>query len=333
MNIYSKKSLSGMSLLELLIAIAIGAMLLASAISLLVNNNRISRTQNESSRVQENVRYATHRLINDISMSGYVGCPGNANPIFNKVTGVELTRFNTTTANYIEGFENAAGAWQPSGQATNIVAVAGTDGITVRNLSGRNFAIEEPYQNTSDDPLYFTLGSNIDEGDIISISDCVATTIFRVTATNEMDSDGDGSDELQVLHAIGPDPDGNTRATLGDPDDEDRPYNSPNAGMRTFESNQYYIGTGDRGPGLFRNGTELVEGVSDMQILYGVNTDNANEMGTADSYVNANAVANWDNVVSVKITLTFNIMDRDFTNNAPVPFVYTNTIRIRNNAI
>lgn len=46
----------------------------------------------------------------------------------------------------------------------------------------------------------------------------------------------------------------------------------------------------------------LVKGVSNLQALFGVATTNA---GSADEYFTANNVANWGNVVSVRITLTF----------------------------
>ena len=98
--------------------------------------------------------------------------------------------------------------------------------------------------------------------------------------------------------------------------------------------NRYYIGNGAKGPALFRNGDELVEGVSDMQILYGINSD-ADTDADADSYATAAAVgtANWPNVVSVKLRLTFNIIDRNFADAAYDPWVYTTTVRIRNNSI
>ena len=50
------------------------------------------------------------------------------------------------------------------------------------------------------------------------------------------------------------------------------------------------------------NPQPLVTGVSDMQVLYGVDTTSS---GSATAYVNAGAVANWNNVKSVRITLTF----------------------------
>jgi type IV pilus assembly protein PilW len=46
----------------------------------------------------------------------------------------------------------------------------------------------------------------------------------------------------------------------------------------------------------------LVSGVSNMQVLYGVDTTNS---GSATQYFQASAVPNWNNVKSVRIALTF----------------------------
>lgn len=82
--------------------------------------------------------------------------------------------------------------------------------------------------------------------------------------------------------------------------------------MRVF-SNAYFIADSVANPGtrsLYAmalegtNGTstkrELLNNVEDMQISYGVDGDGN---GTADSYVTASGVANWANVISVKIAL------------------------------
>jgi type IV pilus assembly protein PilW len=47
---------------------------------------------------------------------------------------------------------------------------------------------------------------------------------------------------------------------------------------------------------------ELIEGVQDLRILYGEDTSNPPNRRT-DQYVTADAVSNWNNVVSVRIHL------------------------------
>ena len=90
----------------------------------------------------------------------------------------------------------------------------------------------------------------------------------------------------------------------------------PDAQIVNFVSRRYYIGNGSgNGPSLYRvhNGgapMELIEGVEQMQILYGMDTSGDQ---VADTYVNAADVgaANWINVVSVRLALLMRTSDQN----------------------
>ena len=56
-----------------------------------------------------------------------------------------------------------------------------------------------------------------------------------------------------------------------------------------------------------RGNNELVEGVENMDIVYGIDNDGDTQV---DQYSDASAVANWDDVVSVKVSLTINEVER-----------------------
>jgi type IV pilus assembly protein PilW len=70
---------------------------------------------------------------------------------------------------------------------------------------------------------------------------------------------------------------------------------------------------------LQRDGNSLIEGVENMQITYGVDTDNN---GTPNYYGQAGAVTNADmgNVVSVRVSLLLYTIDNNVT---PTPLAYT----------
>jgi hypothetical protein len=55
--------------------------------------------------------------------------------------------------------------------------------------------------------------------------------------------------------------------------------------------------------GTSANAVTLVNGVVNFQVWYGVTNTAAN---SADTYVTADQVTNWGNVISTRITLTFN---------------------------
>ncbi len=111
----------------------------------------------------------------------------------------------------------------------------------------------------------------------------------------------------------------------------------------------YSIGNGASGlPALFRqefNGAaqELVEGVQDMQVLYGIDSDNDQ---FPNQYVTSNNVGpNFQNVVSIRIMLLLQSID-DFVADDPQTYtfngatttpadrrlrqVFTTTIALRN---
>ncbi|MCG8379403.1 MAG: PilW family protein, partial [Proteobacteria bacterium] len=320
-----KKQHFGLSLVELLVAITIGALLLTAATSLLVNNKRIYQTQNMLGRVQETARFSVARLVNDISMGGYFGCSGDLNTVTNNLNGV-TSGSTYDVANPVEGFENG-GNWQPSNTATGLTLVAGTDGITIRHMSGATYNIATPYVDDVSDDVFVDAASGIQANDYVVISDCKSTDIFRATSVTEIDDDTDGNaDRLQIKHAAGSG--NNTTANLGNK------YTDDAGRSARMIVRRYYIATGANGPGLFMNGEELVEGVTDMEIVYGINSDGDAD-ADADSYVNADVVGatNWANVVSVKITLTFTALNEDFRDIQSNDWTYTTTVRIRNNTI
>ena len=59
---------------------------------------------------------------------------------------------------------------------------------------------------------------------------------------------------------------------------------------------------------------ELVEGVEDLQILYGVDTDGDN---APNQYVGANFVGNWNDIVTVRVTVVVNSVDNVGATSAP----------------
>jgi type IV pilus assembly protein PilW len=117
----------------------------------------------------------------------------------------------------------------------------------------------------------------------------------------------------------------------------------------------YYIANNDNTePSLYReslvtqagNATsaaeELVEGVEDMQILYGEDTSQVSlatcpdDGCSVDTYVAANAVTNWNRVVSVRVTLTMRTPEDnlatevDAAGDRRIRKTFTMTIAVRN---
>ena len=342
MNKANRKQ-TGLSLIELMVALVIGSLLLLGAASLLINNKRIYQTQDQLGRMQESARFAIQRMFHDISMAGYFGCMNDAAAINNNLKD----NLATAGADYdvsrpVEGFENATGNWQPSDQSFSPTPArtraSGADGITVRSMSGMSYYLDSPIASQTDDvkveiPRDMELDRAIEKDDYVIIADCRGADIFQATAVTRNTSNR----TLTLKHNTGSDNKTNSLHKLYEDYeniDTDLTRRKLVARVARLNVSRYYIAAGSKGGAslsLYRNNEELVEGVTDMQLLYGINNNN-DANASPDEYVSAAAGIDWPNVVSVKITLTFEPVDRNFADTADDPeWQYTTTIRIRNN--
>ena len=65
---------AGLSLVELLVAMAIQFILLGGMVYVYTNSKVMFNLNEQLSRVQENGRFATDALLYDIRMAGFAGC-------------------------------------------------------------------------------------------------------------------------------------------------------------------------------------------------------------------------------------------------------------------
>jgi type IV pilus assembly protein PilW len=70
----NKPCQTGLSLIEIMIALLIGAFLLGGVLEVFIGSKQTYRMQGNLSRLQENGRFAIDFLAKDISMAGYWGC-------------------------------------------------------------------------------------------------------------------------------------------------------------------------------------------------------------------------------------------------------------------
>ncbi|MBL1143144.1 MAG: prepilin-type N-terminal cleavage/methylation domain-containing protein [Proteobacteria bacterium] len=286
----------GFSLIELMVAMVIGLLLMSGAISLLMSNQRIYREQNEIGLLQENARFITELLHKDIRRSTFVGCVDDIEQVTNNLGGITDTSLRSfdisATTNLIEGSESGAN-WQPSNSADVVgTMLAGSDGITVRYLKSTGITLTASMASAADNINTDGIGSLVD-GAYVAIGDCGGTDIFQVTTAT-------GDSTAAVL----------THPGLS------RTYP---AGSQIYILGTYRYGVGNSASGTSNSlwrmtpaGTEeLAEGVENMQILYGEDTSND---GLADTFVDADTVADWSNVVAVKMAILMSTIDENSTN-------------------
>lgn len=308
----------GFTLVELMVAMTIGLLLLGGVITILTSSHQTYRVNDALARMQENARYAFQLLSRDIRMAGYFGCAGNGAPLVNTLNPgpPDPPDFLWNLGRSLEGFEaTSATAWTPALPPSGTIPspLGGRDIIVVRGVEGNETKVlSHPGGNPPGSAdLKVTAGSGLKEGDIVLVTDCLASAVFQITNANT------SSGQDNIVH------------NTGSPA-EDTPGNFTKALGKEFTGGEiikiatrsYFIRTIDEWPALYRkvgarDAEELVRGVENMQIEYGEDLDGN---WTADAYRTADGVADWKNVVSVRISLLMQTIENNI---ASQPQSYT----------
>jgi type IV pilus assembly protein PilW len=293
------KQQAGLTLVELMVAMVIGLLLLAGISQVFVSNKQTYRLLEAQSHAQENGRFAFEFLAKDIRMADFWGCQINTSKITDHIDYSTLT----TSANYITNW-NGDGVTGTDGTGLN-----GSDTITLRGAFDSGIFVED-VPATPSAALKVTDTSGLLQGDLVLVTDCQMGEFFSIT-----DNTGSGGFD-NIGHNLGNNVCNNdcSEACSGSSCTENstkvfgKKY-GPDASIYKFGVITYDLKTGTGGePALYKtyNGVarELVTGVENMQITYGVD-NGAN--GNVDYYATATTVtaqSAWDNVVTVRVTLT-----------------------------
>lgn len=307
------KKQSGITLLELMIAIALGLFLISGLVYLYVGSKQSYSTQGAVARVQESLRFAFEFFAYDVRMAGYTGCanPRDSTPF--TVANPPVPQLGL--AGSVRGFDNGTGWVKPNGWPDR---VAGTDVLTISSVSndcGANLVA--PFSNGSQ--LFIAANScGFVDNQILVVTDCRRADVFRATfnaaGTNVTHS---GANNTQPVGSPCPVGSGKLVSECGPSGN----YKA-DAFLASLVGWTFYIGLNDRGnPALYRGGytagvpEELVEGVYDMQLEFGLDTvddttfvanqylrshDNAGSIVINDP----NTVPHWGQVISVRATFS-----------------------------
>ena len=305
---------AGMSLIELMIAVAIGLALLAGLSSLYVSTSKARSEFNKTSEQVENGRYALQSIMRDIEMAGFYG--RSSLPVTTAsyalpdpcATAPASMGFSTSPALTVPlpVYGPSLAATVPSCLATTLSNMAtGAEVLTISYVAGSVSA-------TANGTDYF-----------LQRSGCETDSVSMVY------SNSNGAFTLHNKAAVA----GGACST------------STSAELRKYVMRSYYVATCDvcTGPNAdttptlkvaeFVSGaiqvSSLVTGIEDVHYSYGVDTDNN---GSPDCYVDnpsvdnsavpacaptgyawtTSATANWANVTSVRV----NLLSRNLDNTA-----------------
>lgn len=321
---YSNVTQRGLTLIELMIALTIGLFLIGAVSALFVNTRKGFDYSNEVAQLQETGRFALEAISRDVRMAGYNGCGRTVTTanVVNDASTNPLLDFSTPIRGYEGGVDALPTALTAAG------ALSGTDAIILIGASNGDIVVQ------SHNPPAAQINTNthaIQPGEILLITDCSRASIFQMTGPTN-----NNNNATNLVHNAGTGTPGNCTKFLGASCPSASSYTyKPGSMMLRLSSSAYFIGNSTLGNGtrslyaMELEGTttgtsiarELLVGVDDMQLVYGVDSDND---GTVNSFATANNVTNWSQVVSVKVSL---LVRSTRTNLATgnQPYIYTTT--------
>lgn len=340
----------GFSLIELMISLVIGGLIIAAVGTVFLGSRQSYRVQDAMARMQEGTRYIFELMTVDLRQAGFTGC-APASTTYSALNGTDW--FNSLGSQPLVGYESGAGL-----PAAVTGALANTDAVAVlRADNNSNYIIDS--HNAASTVIHLSATHDLQQGEILTVvpPDCSMAVVFQMTNVNN-------NNTVDIIdHNAGVGSPGNSTGCLSDPASAactsgipaGYPALLPNSRILRMSGHIYYIANNGNGqPSLYRENLttqagnaasvaeELVEGVENLQILYGEDTSQVSlatcpEDGcSVDAYVTADAVANWNRVVSVRITLTMRTIEdnlateEDAAGDRRIRRNFTTTIAVRN---
>lgn len=324
---------SGLTLVELMIAMLLGLVILAGVLTVFISNSSTYRTNEAVARIQESGRFAFELMARDIREAGGMPCGADlpvANVLNNSADTPGASTWWADFNNGIRGYD-AGEALPAAANGTNVGnRVAGTDAIILSGARGTQLSVTE-HQATSAQFKVSEANHGIANFEIMLVCDFEQASIFEVTSANQSNN--------TIVHnrgnvSVGP---GNCSKGLGFSDPMDCSANGTsyeygaNSVLARFRSTAWYVGCNGRadcsmaeGRSLFQsvNGVnnEVVDLVDDLQIEYLEDGEN--------NYTAAGGVADWSDVVSVRLLL--NVARSQNTGTDPINRTFSHTVALRN---
>jgi type IV pilus assembly protein PilW len=323
-------------------------LLLLTGVVAIFTSSRVSyESTNQLSRVQETGRFALELMAKHIRSAGFSGCSRQPKYVSTAVRN-STNLFWNFAEGAVRGFDASSSGWTPALDTAIEQAFSGSDVLVVRGprLDSEPVTVTTKMVDAQD-PLVVDDASSIrTAGEVVMAYSCEAQAFFFATPS--------GNTLTHAVSASGVVP-GNEFATTS--------HRFPvNAEVIPVETVVYYVrasaasippnntlpvGTNS----LWRKAgasapEELVQGVEQMQVEYGIDT---NGDRLVDTYGPATATTNWQRAIAVRIALLVSSPDQygtdrdgrtyqllNTTVNPPgdrrLREVFTTTVSVRNQA-
>lgn len=305
---------AGFSLLELMLATALGVTITAAVVQLFVGSSRGQAALGGQALMQESARHALGFLASSARNAGYRGCMAPDGAVANALHGAWEDVAELDVSRPVQGFEavgggTAASDWQPQLTALPVRQSAAAPAFRSRNRidlrrlrSGSDIVafrrveqgapLAAPLQRDVDSVVVGD-GTGFRANDFVLLSTCGQAALFRVTATSAAGARvtlartvGSGTFANRAGHTLLP-----RGLAYGDS------AGPQGAAVARVVAEVYFVARGvDAGTwSLWRKTStrapaELVAGVEGLQLLYGIDETPANGVSAVERYVEADAV-------------------------------------------
>jgi type IV pilus assembly protein PilW len=301
----------GLTLVELLVSISIGLVVVGAMASLYISTARSYRQLEALGQLQSNARYVFEIMGYDIRMAGNWTCHVPSQPAPANFVSNYTTQWWSNTDRPLFGQDETADG-NAVGDASfpaeyKSQALRGDTLIALRaNADDTTPTAVASYSNPATglaNPLPMRSGS-FNVGSLLLLTDCQTTSsLFQMTGNSG------GIQHNMPSPGTGPNMSGAKVVPLSA-----SAYYLRNSGRKYGNSSNYIpslyrqtLTTSSNAPGT--TGQELVSGVTDLQILYGVGAPNADGTLVINAYATASNVSDWSRVLSVRVTVTLESQD------------------------
>lgn len=329
---------AGISLVETLVALALGLTLVSVAFNLYVSNRSVFRQIEAMTRLQESASIAAALLETDLRHAAGVLCRKGA-PLTNLLRSSTTYEAHLALANGVQGYESTQtdGIAGTSRLAGDSISIHSANAGAVARVTASATATSDSYTFTVDEASNFPVGTvalacDYDRAVLFQVTGSTTTTPRQTTfSTTGMTPGNCGI----AIRASAPASSGTV--ALPRCATESAAYAAsaasytfgPGSMIGKYSFSHWYIGaktSTDSGSvnnlalrrvtttysatdGVGKTDAEIVENVSDMQITYLVDWEGSGYPGTT-TYVAADAVTDWTRVIAVRMVLTLSSPER-----------------------
>lgn len=345
-------SQKGISLIELLIAMTLSSLLLLGVMRMFMDSSRSSASDRALAQVQDSARIAMEMIKEDVRMAGFWGRCVAADA---KTTSGSLVNFTSQSVIGVEG----------STTTSDSLAVLGAEELIRPDVYGDSASALNPVYITNfnnSGKIQFNKNICFASTDVFLVSDCRQLVAFSpkeskhtckddptktVTANALTPNNSSGAISLKnytVPPQCSTGTDVTTCPTLHN-------LGSINGTLYDIRQTGRFGSDGQPLFALFRAGREMVEGIENMQVLYGIQSGNTITYTSGCTQASFNAgscrpgntthiqvsllVASTNNVADSNTKQTFNLLNLGVntqltTDDRRLRKLFTTTIQLRN---